>query len=100
MLTRFSAGDGDVGRTARVEHSIPVKEGAQLVRLPRHRLELETKAEADTSTRLVEEKDDQASGWYLELSHGVNEKERWHAVLLCRLQRAECLDTAKCVSSD
>lgn len=43
----FSPGDGDMGRTALMEHSIPVVEGGRPVSLPLHRLGSEKEAEAD-----------------------------------------------------
>lgn len=51
LLTRystvFSTGDGDMGRAALVERSIPVKEGTRPVRLPPHRLWPKKKAKAE-----------------------------------------------------
>ena len=44
--TAFSTGDGDVGRTTLVEHSIPLEEGTRPIRQPPHRLEPEKEAEA------------------------------------------------------
>ena len=51
LLTRyqdvFSMGDGDVGRTSLVEHSIPVIGGTRPIRQPPHRLGPEKEAEAE-----------------------------------------------------
>lgn len=45
--TVFSTGDGDVGHTALVEHTIPVMEGIRLVHLQPHQLGLDKKAKAE-----------------------------------------------------
>ena len=53
--TVFSTGDGDVGRTTLVEHSIPVEEGTRPIRQPPHRLGPEKEAEAERQvTELLE----------------------------------------------
>ena len=53
--TVFSTGDGDVGRTTLVEHSIPVEEGTRPIRQPPHRLGPEKEAEAEKQvTELLE----------------------------------------------
>ena len=43
----FSKGDGDMGHTSLVEHSIPVTEGTRPIRQPPHRLGPEKEAEAE-----------------------------------------------------
>ena len=49
--TVFSTGDGDVGRTTLVEHSIPVEAGTRPIRLPPHRLGPEKEAEAERQVK-------------------------------------------------
>ena len=53
--TVFSTGDGDVGRTTLVEHTIPIEEGTRPIRQPPHRLGPEKEAEAEKQvTELLE----------------------------------------------
>ncbi|XP_067945087.1 uncharacterized protein [Watersipora subatra] len=60
LLTRyqdvFSNYDGDVGRTDRIAHSIPLMEGARPVRQPPHRLGPLKEAEADKQVQELLEK--------------------------------------------
>ena len=54
--TVFSTGDGDVGQTTLVEHSIPVAEGTRPIRQPPHRLGPEKEAEAERQVNELLEK--------------------------------------------
>ena len=54
--TVFSTGDGDVGRTTLVKHSIPVKEGTRPTQQPPYRLGPEKEAEAEKQEKELLEK--------------------------------------------
>ena len=52
----FSTGNGDVGQTTLVEHSIPVEESTRPIRQPPHRVGPEKEAEAERQVAELLEK--------------------------------------------
>ena len=82
----FSAGDGYVGLTKLVEHSIPVVPGTRPIRQPPHRLGPEKEAEAERQVQELLEKRAHRTSWRsMELACCPRPEEGSELALLCRL---------------
>ena len=98
--TVFSTGDGDVGQTTLVDHSIPVAEGTRPIRQPPHRLGPEKEAEAERQVNELLEKGliEPAGGAWSSPVVLVRKKDgSWR--FLCGLPTAERRDPERRLSS-